>query len=132
MRTGSHHDRLSSRQFGPWNSSRTPARARLRKPGVELLENRTLLSTINWINPSSGDWENPANWDLLRLPTSSDDVVININDVTVTHSTSNDTINSLSSQDAIVLSGGMLSIASTSSINSALTISGGTFTGGVT
>ena len=129
MRTGSHHDRRNRRQVEARNSSRRPARARLHIPGVELLEQRTLLSTINWINPSSGDWENPANWDLHRLPTSADDVVINMSGVTVTHSTLNDAINSLSSQDALVLSGGMLSIASTSSIDNNLTISGGTLTG---
>jgi YD repeat-containing protein len=129
MRTGSHHDRQNRRQVEARNSSRTPSRVRLRKPGVELLEKRTLLATINWSSPSSGDWENPANWDLLRLPTSSDDVVINMSGITVMHSTSNDTINSLSSQDALVISGGVLSIASASSIIRSLTISGGTLTG---
>jgi hypothetical protein len=45
---------------------------------IELLEERTLLSTIQWINPAGGDWGVAANWDFNRVPQASDDVVINV------------------------------------------------------
>jgi hypothetical protein len=74
---------------------------------LEPLEARTLLSTINWISTSSGDWDTAINWDANRVPTSSDDVVINVPGVTITHALGvSDSVDSLTSQEALVLSGG--------------------------
>lgn len=83
---------------------------------VELLEERTLLATIQWINPAGGDWGVAANWDLNRVPQAADDVVINVggNGLVVTHAAGSDTVNSLNSQRNLTVTGG-----------SALTVTGG-------
>ncbi len=105
-------------------------RARTFLPSCELMEDRTLLAAMLWANAASGDWDTPGNWDLDRVPTAADDVVIDVAGITVTHGASaSDAINSLTSIDPLVLSDGTLSIASTSSISSAFTMSGGTLTG---
>jgi hypothetical protein len=38
------------------------------------LEERTLLSTVTWINANGGDWDTPSNWSTDALPSPSDDV----------------------------------------------------------
>ena len=45
------------------------------RPWVESLEDRTLLSTVNWIG-GSGDWSNPNNWveHIPRSPRTADRV----------------------------------------------------------
>ncbi|MBX3401239.1 MAG: cadherin-like domain-containing protein [Gemmataceae bacterium] len=40
------------------------------------LEDRVTPATITWINAAGGSWGTAANWDLGRLPTTGDDVVI--------------------------------------------------------
>ena len=35
-----------------------------------------IAEDINWINPAGGNWNDPANWDLARLPTDQDSVTI--------------------------------------------------------
>jgi hypothetical protein len=96
------------------------------RPRLEQLEDRTLLSTITWANPQGGDWSVAGNWDLNRLPGPSDDVVINLSGITVTHSTGNDTIHSLTSTNPLMLSGGSLAISATSRIDDTLSVNGGT------
>jgi hypothetical protein len=96
---------------------------------VEPLEDRTLLATIQWINPAGGSWHTESNWNLERLLTSDDDVVINVpGDVTITHSSGSTSIRSLMSQETLTLSAGTLSISSASEVNN-LTLSGATLTG---
>src|SRR5262249_12508491 len=107
-----------------------PQRRRADRPSLESLETRWLPSTVNWINNSSGDWDTPANWSTGTLPTPADDVVINKAGVTVSHGFSNfDSVHSLTSQNAIVLSGGTLVLGAASTINNTFTLSGGTLTG---
>jgi hypothetical protein len=100
------------------------------RPEVERLEDWTLLSTVAWTNPSGGDWDSPCNWSNGAMPTASDDVVINMSGITVTHSGSAaDAVNSLtiSASDATLdLSNGSLAMSATSSIAGNLTMSGGT------
>jgi hypothetical protein len=90
------------------------------------LEERTLLSTVTWINASGGDWDTPSNWSTDALPGPSDDVVINMPGITVTHGGASDSVNSINSQASIALTVGTLSIASASTINGDLDISGAT------
>ena len=45
---------------------------------VEPLENRTVLSTISWINPSGGDWNTASNWSTGFVPGKGDTADINI------------------------------------------------------
>ncbi len=105
------------------------------RPAVIRLEDRTLLSLLNWTG-SAGDnnWNTPANWSSDAVPTAADDVVISssFSDITILHSaSSSDSVNSINSQAAIDITGGSLSIAGVSTsddpsgastINNALTL----------
>src|SRR5207253_1704917 len=55
------------------------------RPEVLRLEDRTLPSTVTWINPGSGDWNTASNWSSGAVPGAADDVVINVPGITVTH-----------------------------------------------
>jgi hypothetical protein len=110
------------------NRTARPRRHALR-PRLDALEERTLLSTVSWINPSGGDWDTPSNWTTGALPGPSDDVIINQPGITVTHNGGSDSVNSLtisSSNSALGLSNGSLAFATTSSIAGLLSIVGGT------
>ena len=107
---------------------------RLRHPllGLEWLEDRTLLATMSWINASGGDWDVLGNWVNTNnasdhhVPTASDDAVINVAGITVTHSSAvADSVHSLTSQDAIILSSGSLAIGSASTINNSFNVGSG-------
>jgi hypothetical protein len=95
---------------------------------LEILEDRSLLSTVHWSAAGSGDWNTAANWDAGRVPGAADDVVINApGNITVTHSGGDHTVHSLQSTDALVLSGGSLTVAAgASQISGALTVTGAT------
>jgi hypothetical protein len=94
---------------------------------VERLEDRLAPATVSWINPAGGDWDKASNWSTGQLPGSSDDVVINLPGITVTHAAAiSDSIHSLTSNDAISISAGSLTLAASSKITSTLTLSGGT------
>ena len=97
---------------------------------LEALENRTLLSTVSWINAAGGDWGTAANWSDGVVPTASQDATINIavsGPITID---SADSAHSLTDTTAgIDITSGSLSLAATSSISHNVTISGGTLTG---
>jgi RHS repeat-associated protein len=102
---------------------------------LEPLEDRLMLSTLRWTNPAGGDWDTASNWvntadpNDHHVPTSADDAQINTGGITVAHSsTSNDSIHSLTSQAALSISNGSLSIAAASTIGE-LDFAGGTLTG---
>jgi len=81
------------------------------QPRLETLETRENPAIIQWTNPFGGDWNNPANWDLGRLPAAQDDVIIDVpGAVTITHSSGNTTVQSIQSQEALVLNGGVLDV----------------------
>jgi hypothetical protein len=99
--------------------------------GLEILEDRTLLSTVTWINASSGDWDTAANWrdDMgnNRLPGPADDAVIPSGGYAVTHGSSvTDAVASITNQAAIVLSHGTLNVSGNVSGTGLFTLSGGT------
>ncbi len=116
--------------------SRPPSRKRAAtfRPWLELLEDRAVPVTITWTGAADGtNWQTAGNWDLGRVPgaVANDDVVIP--DVTatslITYSTGSTALRSLTSQEAVVLSGGSLSIgASGATFQSNFTVSGGTLT----
>lgn len=95
----------------------------------EQLETRTLLSAISW-DGGGGDlnWNTPENWSGDVLPGSNDDVTINIPGQDATISNVSGTIQSLTSSEEIVIQGGTLDIAASSSI-AKLTHVSGTLTG---
>src|SRR6266480_1767921 len=67
------------RLFARWQRKASSCRKlpRRRALVLEPLEERTLLSAVNWINPGSGNWDVPANWNGGSVPGSGDDVIIN-------------------------------------------------------
>jgi hypothetical protein len=98
--------------------------------GIALASADVSPATDYWINLSGGDWDTPSNWSTGAVPGASDDVVIDLAGVTVTHSSSvSDAVNSLTipvSGVTLDLSSGSLAITATSSIAGDLTMSGGT------
>jgi hypothetical protein len=80
-----------------------------------------------------GNWDTAGNWSINAVPGPNDAVTIDLgpdhNTFTVTHSAGTDSVYSLSSQDALVLSGGSLSITTSSTLNGSFTLSGGTLGG---
>ncbi len=118
-----------------WARRRIQGRRLFRPESLEAMEPRVLLSVISWISDSSGNWSDPANWrdtqGINRVPGPGDDVVIDrpSADPTVTYDGGTTSINSLTSQDPLVLSGGTLSVTSTVQVNNTFQLSGGTLSG---
>ncbi len=105
-------------------------RSNSRKPGLERMEPRTLLSAVSWTGDAhDNNWDTPGNWNTNSLPGAGDDVTINVAADVVHSSSVTDTINSLTSTEPLTISGGTLSITSASTTSADLTISGGTLTG---
>jgi hypothetical protein len=104
------------------------ARHRSARPRLEALERRDLLATVNWANPLGGDWNTASNWSGGALPGAGDDVIIGPIGGTVTHSSGTHSVHSLTSAANFVLSGGSLTLAGLSTLNSKFTLSGGTLT----
>jgi hypothetical protein len=103
------------------------------RPRVLELENRTLPSTVVWLQPVGGDWDTPANWAGGRVPISGDDAVIPFAGIQVTHATnSDDRVESLSSEAAINISAGSLTVTGgnlgvvQSRIDALVAVTGGT------
>ncbi len=84
--------------------------SRIFRPRLERLEARSLPAPIVWVC-DDGDWATPSCWDLGRLPAAGDDAIIDRpGAITVTHSIGDTSIRSLTSQEAFVLSGGVLQL----------------------
>src|SRR5712692_10167406 len=103
------------------------------RPRLEVLEDRTVPSTVIWID-GSGDWSNNTSWldtttQTHHTPTAADNAVIDVAGLTITHSTGSDTVHSLVSNDGFVLSGGTLSLTTASTIDNSFTMSAGTLSG---
>jgi len=90
----------------------------------------THAATVSWNVDSSGFWNVAANWNTGTVPQPGDDVVIDrpSASVTVTFSSGSVAVNSLTSSESFAITGGMLDLASTSTLAD-LTMSGGTLAG---
>jgi fibronectin-binding autotransporter adhesin len=95
------------------------------------LEIRQLLATVNWISATSGSWDVASNWSSDRVPGAGDDVTIDKPGVTVTISSNVESVNSITADDPLVISGGGLTIAADSTISGPLTSSGHLTTDGI-
>ncbi len=95
------------------------------RPRFESLEERCLLSTVDWISISSGDWDNPSNWSTGKVPGPSNDVVINVSGAspTITIDSGTQSVNSLTAAVPLVISGGSLTLAANSEIDGSFTYS---------
>ncbi len=95
---------------------------------MELLETRALLAGVWDGGGATDDWNDQLNWDNDQLPTATDDVVIGAEFSGITVTSTNDvTINSLTTEAALAISGGTFTIdrntATNSTINNAITVS---------
>ena len=104
------------------------SRSRASTPAIEALEIRQLLSTVNWINTSSGSWDVAANWSTSTVPGPSDDAVIDVSGVTVSIDSGNQSVKSLTADDPLSITGGSLTVASNSMIGGGLEMTGGALT----
>ncbi len=98
------------------------------QPAVEILERRQLLSANMdmWTNPSGGSWDVASNWSN-GVPVSTDDVVIDVSGgtPTVTISANVETVNSITADDPLSITGGGLTVAADSTISGGLSMTGG-------
>jgi len=85
-----------------------------------------MVASIAWKPNADGDWGVAANWKPQRLPNATDDVKINTADFhTITYSGGTTTVSSLTvGNDAISLTGGMLTLSNASSFANALSVTG--------
>ncbi len=125
-----------------WPRKRKVLSSRLQRPTrrhlawvatrLEALESRTLLSTVNWINPSGGNWDLAANWSSGSVPGAGDDVVINTASLaTVTINTGDtESVKSLTTaaNDTLSITGGSLTVAAGSTLSGSLSMTGGSLT----
>jgi hypothetical protein len=112
-----------------------PRRSSARKhtPRLESLEDRLAPAALTWDGGGGNNlWSNRFNWSNDQLPTSADDVTINVANPTLTifqdtpaavHSLKTENINALQFTGA-----GSLSLAAASSIDSGLSLNAGTLT----
>jgi hypothetical protein len=84
-------------------------------------------ATIEWVGTIDGNWNNPANWDLGRLPGPSDDVLIDVaTAITVTHNSGDTHVHSLTVAENFVLSGGTLTVDEFLTAEKSFALNGGT------
>ncbi|MCL4860855.1 MAG: carboxypeptidase regulatory-like domain-containing protein [Caldilineaceae bacterium] len=81
-----------------------------------------------WDGPVTGSWQTAANWNDNTLPGPADHVYIPVT-ATVTFDAGSASIHSLTSDGALKVTNGTLSIAAASAIHNGLTVSGGALTG---
>jgi fibronectin-binding autotransporter adhesin len=91
---------------------------------LESLEERTVPSTVTWISTSSGDWADGSNWSSGSQPGAGDDVVIDQPGVTVTHSSGNDSVHSLTNSADLLVAGGSIGFATTCTNDGLIELSG--------
>jgi hypothetical protein len=99
---------------------------------IERLEARRLLAAVAWDGGGDGvNWIDPLNWSSNAMPASADDVTINVptSNPTIVISSGTQTINSLTSSEAITLSGATLSVAASSQVNAPFNFTGGALGG---
>src|SRR5262249_40948959 len=123
MRIESKASRRERRRPAP----RRPANV---KPWAEVLEDRLLLATVTWNVDANGFWDVASNWGTGVVPGAGDDVVIDRGTANpiVTIRSGAQSVHSLTSNEALVISGGSLTEAAASAMNNGLTLSGGTLT----
>ncbi len=124
-----HVARLRSLQRWSHHLRHKP-RKKLLLPSCEPLELRQLLSNVDWISTSSGSWDVGSNWSTGKVPGSGDDVVINVSGAnpTVTISSGSQSVQSVTADDPLSISGGSLTVAANSTISDGLAMTGGSLT----
>jgi len=90
-----------------------------------------VMAVVHWINPAGGFWADAASWSTGAVPGPDDDVVLDApGDGTIIHSAGDDTIHSIAGTNALILSGGSLTLATTSTFEGPLDLVAGTLGAG--
>ena len=99
-------------------------------PFLETLESRRLLATVSWVSATSGSWDVASNWSTDAVPGPTDDVIIDVAGAspTVTIASNVESVNSITADDLLVVSGGGLTVDATSTMSGGLTMTGGSLT----
>ncbi len=94
---------------------------------LEALEDRTVPQAVSWVNPGSGFWDVGSNWSTESVPNATDDVTINQSNITISLRDT-EAVNSLHTSvgnDLVEQTGGSLTLAASSELDGAFTLSGG-------
>jgi len=111
-----------------WRRPFNSRRVRSKTLRFERLEDRLLLATVSWITDSDGFWDVASNWSTGTEPGPNDDVMVDrpAGDFTISHRQGSNSIRSLTSTEAVTLSGGRLNVAATVQVSNTFTMAGGT------
>ena len=94
---------------------------------IELLEQRTLLAAVTWDGEAGTlNWSDANNWSNNALPTSVDDVSIDIVGTNTVTSTGTVTIKSRTSNETVAVTAGTLTVQGNTSGTGTLRVGGGT------
>ena len=120
------------------NTLIVPAGATLNLNGLHLYANTSEIKgtitggvvsppTVEWISPSSGNWDVASNWSTGTVPSSNDDVIIDVPGAspTVTISSGSVSVLSITASDPLSITGGSLTVAANSTIGGGLSMTGG-------
>jgi hypothetical protein len=113
-------------------TTRKTLRNRRRKLlSFEALEVRRVLATITFQDANGGSWQDPAKWDLNRVPAAGDDVVIPafVGNPVITFSSGTTSIRSLTSSETVRVIGGSLTATQIAQVEQTFQLNGGTVSG---
>src|SRR3954470_20986650 len=107
-------------------------RRRIIRNAIERLEQRRLLAAVAWTGLGDGvNWTDPSNWSSApQLPGPADDVTISVaaNPVIQLNS-GTQSVRSLTSNEALTIDGGTLSVAAASQCSAAFRLNSGAISG---
>ena len=85
-------------------------------------------ATVEWISTTSGDWNVGSNWSTGAVPTSNENVIIDVPGATptITISSGTQSVLSITASDPLSITGGSLIVAANSTIGGGLSMTGGT------
>jgi autotransporter-associated beta strand protein len=126
----SHRPKSKKRFARPIGNPNTAPSAgcALRRLSYEMLEDRRMLSVVQWMGGTAGYWDQPSNWSNQAVPTPADDVSISTPSATITIQPGESySVNSITvaASDTLVMSGAALSVSANSTISGTLTATGG-------
>ena len=118
-------------------ASRASRASRAAWVGAERLERRALLAAVSWDGNADGDgdntnWTDPLNCSNDLVPTAADDVTLNVAaNPSIQINSGTQSVRSLVTNEGLTVgSGATLAVSTTADVNAALTLNGGTISGG--
>jgi hypothetical protein len=95
---------------------------------LESLEYRRVLATVSWAVDADGFWDVASNWDTGTVPQAGDDVILDRpgGNFTITHRSGTSMVNTVTGNERLVVTGGVLDVEENIQLNNELLLSGGT------